>query len=334
MLCERDASSARILEDRDFFFELKLDGVRIVAEKSERAVTLTYRSGRDATRAYPEIAGAVRALPEPRLVLDGEIIATGDDGRPDFERLARRIHGAGAPVAVSYVVFDVLVAGDRDLRHEPIEERKRVLAALVPEGTGGLLHAAPVFERGAELFRLCRERKLEGVVAKRRGSRYRDGERSLDWIKVKCEEEDDFVVIGWSDRSLDVGRWEDGELVARGSVGSGLDADAIASLHARLAALELPRSPATKGRLTPKPGRRFARPELVVSVRFAGVTSDGLLRHPVFRGVREDLALPPGLPPELAEAAARILRGEAASPEEIAAVTAALQEMVREKAAR
>lgn len=295
MLCERDTTSARILEDARFLFELKLDGVRIIADRTADRVTLTYRSGRDATKIYGEVADAVRALAERRLVLDGEIVAFDDQGRPDFERLGQRIQRANVRVPVSYVVFDLLAMGDRDLRGLPIEERKRLLETVLPKEPGYLrLH--PTFEVGGVLLDFCRQHRLEGVVAKRRGSRYRAGERTTDWVKVKCELDADLVVIGWTEGTgqrgalgaLDLGVYENGELVARGSVGSGLDGDTIAALTKRLRALEIPRS-AAKGRLAPKRGRRFVKPEIVVSVRYTGITGEGLLRHPVFRGIREDL---------------------------------------------
>lgn len=298
MLCERDATSARILEDPRYLFELKLDGVRIIGERDGDRVSLTYRSGRDATKIYGEIADAVRKLREPRLVLDGEVVAFDEQGLPDFERLGQRIQRANARVPVSYVVFDLLALGDRDLRGLPIEERKRLLEQVVPKEPG-YIRVHPTFDAGGVLLDFCRQHRLEGIVAKRRGSRYRPGERSADWIKVKCELDDDFVVIGWTDGSgqrgalgaLDVAAYdEEGRFVVRGSVGSGLDGGTTEALLPRLRALEVA-EPSAIGRLAAKPGRgrHFVKPEIVVSVRFTALTSDGLLRHPVFRGVREDL---------------------------------------------
>lgn len=295
MLCERDTTSARIVDDARFLFELKLDGVRIIADRQGDRVSLTYRSGRDATKIYGEIAEAVRKLAEARVVLDGEVVAFDEHGRPDFELLGQRIQRANLRVPVSYVVFDLLAAGDRDLRGLPIEERKRMLETIVSKDAGYIrLH--PTFDAGGVLLDFCRQHRLEGVVAKRRGSRYRPGERSSDWVKVKCELDADLVVIGWTEGegiratlgALDLGAYQDGALVARGSVGSGLDGGTIEALMKRLRALEIPRS-AAKGKLAPKRGRHFVKPEIVVSVRYTGLTRDGLLRHPVFRGIREDL---------------------------------------------
>jgi bifunctional non-homologous end joining protein LigD len=303
-LCERDVTNGRILDDPAFIFELKLDGVRIVAEKIGDKVTLTYRKIRDATRSYPEIVDAMSALGEERLVLDGEICAFDEHGRPDFERLGTRIQSWGKDarrkayeVPVMYVVFDVIAVGERDVRALPIEERKAILEKVVPAGSHLRVH--PTFDTGRPLMDLCREHRLEGVVAKRRGSKYRAGERTKDWIKVKCSLDADFVVVGWTEGdgtrsgaigALDLAAYDDdGVLVARGSVGSGLDGDTIDFLLDRLRPIEVKKPVVEKGRLVAKRGRHFTKPELVVSVRYTGITGEGLMRHPVFRGVREDL---------------------------------------------
>ena len=307
MLCGRDETGERVLAESGWMFEVKLDGVRILADKRGDRVSLSYRKIRDATDTYPEIVDAVAQLAEPRLVLDGEVVAFDENGRPDFQLLGRRIQSRGSTirraaqsVPVVYVVFDVLVVGDRDVSGLPIEARKAILEQVLgarPE-LKERLRIQPVFSDGQELFRQCRAHALEGVVAKRAGSKYRTGDRSADWVKVKCELDADLVVIGWTDGAgtrgslgaLDVAAYDGERLVARGSVGSGLDDDAIDALLARLRPLEMPEPVIADGKLRPKRGRHFTRPEVVVSVRYMGISRDGLLRHPVFRGLRVDMA--------------------------------------------
>lgn len=306
MLCGRDETSERILAQEGWLFELKLDGVRIVADKRGPRVSLGYRKGREATASYPEIASAVAGLAEERVVLDGEVVAFDAQGRPDFQRLGTRIQTSGASarhaaqrVPVVYVVFDVLVVGDHDVTSLPIEDRKAVLERLLGEGSkaGSHLRLHPTLADGRALLDFCREHRLEGVVAKRAGSPYRADARSADWIKVKCELEADLVVIGWTQGeggrsrlgALDLGVYDGEKLVVRGSVGSGLSDDLIDLLVPRLLALEVP-APVATGKYLRKRGRRHVRPELVVSVRYAGMTADGLMRHPVLRGLRPDLA--------------------------------------------
>jgi len=306
MLCVRDETGERVLAQPGYLYELKLDGVRIIADKRGASVALGYRKGRAATASYPEIVDAVASIAEERLVLDGEVVAFAEDGRPDFQRLGSRIqtHGdnarrAAARVPVIYVVFDVLAVGEHDVRRLPIEARKAILERIV-EGatqTNGHVRLQPTLDGGEQLFRFCRERGLEGVVAKRAGSIYRADERSSDWVKVKCALDADLVVVGWTPGegsasvlgALDLGAYDGDRLLFCGSVGSGLDADTIEALAARLGPLEV-KEPVAEGKYRAKRGRRFVRPEIVVSVRHMGLTPDRALRHPVFRGVRDDLS--------------------------------------------
>ena len=305
MLCGRDETGERVLGHEGWLFELKLDGVRIVADKRGARVSLGYRKLRDATESYPEIAEALGLLAEERVVLDGEVVAFDEEGKPDFQRLGSRIHVRGSAarraarsVPVVYVVFDVLVVGGRDVTGLPIEARKRILERILGEEPklAGLVRLQPTFDDGKALFQVCRERGLEGVVAKRAGSIYRPDDRSADWVKVKCELDADLVVVGWTEGegtrsslgALDLAAYDGDRLVLRGSVGSGLDEDQLDWLRERLLALEVP-EPVAQGKSKPKRGRHFTKPELVVSVRYMGMSRDGILRHPVFRGVRDDL---------------------------------------------
>lgn len=306
MLCGRDETGERVLGHDGWIFELKLDGVRIVADKRGARVSLGYRRLRDATASYPEIAEALAELAEDRVVLDGEVVAFDEHGKPDFQRLGSRIHvrGRGARAAarsvpVVYVVFDVLVVGDHDVTGLPIEARKQILERVLA-GTrpGGLVRLHPTFADGKALFRVCREQGLEGVVAKRAGSTYRADDRSPEWVKVKCELDADLVVVGWTEGegkraslgALDIAAYDGERLLMRGSVGSGLDDDQIDVLLDRLRALEVDKPTALGKPTRAKRGRHYTRPELVVSVRYMGTSAEGTLRHPVFRGIREDLA--------------------------------------------
>lgn len=305
MLCERDSTDGRLLGADGWSFELKLDGVRILADKRGGDVTLSYRKQRDATEAYPEIARAVATFSEQRLLLDGEIVAFDDQGNPDFQLLGQRIQASGDRVAraaalvpVVYVPFDILAVGDRDLTSMPIEVRRAILEAALPDvdASRGPVRALPTFPDGHALMALCRERGLEGVVAKRAGSAYRLGVRSPDWVKVKAELAANLVVVGWTEGeggrarlgALDVASWEGQELVVRGTVGSGLDEAAIDGLLGLLRSLEVSK-PAVPNIARNTKRRHFVKPSLVVSVRYGGMTREGILKFPVFRGVRPDL---------------------------------------------
>ena len=181
---------------------------------------------------------------------------------------------------VVYVVFDVLAIGVYDVTSLPIEARKAILEKIVEgaTGTNGHVRLQPVMPNGKQLFEICRERGLEGVVAKRAGSIYRADERSFDWIKVKCELDADLIVVGWtpgesaraSMGALDLAAYDGDRLVICGAVGSGLSAATIAILAAVFESLATDR-PVAEGKYRVKQGRRHVRPELVVSVRHMGL---------------------------------------------------------------
>jgi bifunctional non-homologous end joining protein LigD len=313
MLCALEGAS---LDDPSRLYELKLDGARILASRRGGAVVLRYRTGRICTQTFPEIARAVAKLPAERCVLDGEIVAFDDLGRPRFQRLAPRLMSVRPDellrvrdeVPVAYLAFDLLELGGRSLVGLPLRDRKVLLAELV-RGRG-LVRALDHLEgHGRALFDFCRAERLEGVVSKRADSPYRPGpRRSGDWVKIKCERDEDFVVVGWEEGrgarkrlgSLRLASFDGEALVLRGKVGSGLDGATLDAMAALLAPLEVPECPAQGELDRPRGGVHHTRPELVVSVRFVGFSDDGRLREPVFRGIRADMpagsctAAPPG----------------------------------------
>ncbi len=314
------ASEGAPLHSEDYLYELKLDGIRILAQKRGEAVALTYRKGRTATDSFPDVVRALKALPFEQLVLDGEIVAFDADGRPNFARLAQRftavrardVTRAMAAVPVSYLAFDVLSVEGLDLRAIPLVSRKRVLSSVLPP-RGPLRALDHIDHDGQVLLDFCRAHKLEGVVAKRSLSPYRAGPRaSRDWVKIKLERENDFVVVGYTKGkgsralgALDLASYVDDRLVSRGKVGSGFDAETESVLLRELDARRVQKTDVV-GTLEPSPqGRVFVRPELVVNVRHLGFTDAGNLRHPVFCGLRADVAprdctaAPHGTPDEL-----------------------------------
>ncbi len=289
-----------------FSYELKLDGVRCIARKNGSDVLLQSRRVRDITRVYPDVAQAMTKLFIPRLVVDGEIVALDKTGHPSFERLAQRIHlfregdirRASVRIPVLFIVFDLLALGDYDLRRLPLSARRRLLRKVLP--STGDIRVMDVLEGDpGPLLDFCRNRKLEGLMAKRVDSLYRPGPaRSDDWVKLKCERENDFIVVGYTVGegtrarlgAVDVASYEGDKLVYRAKVGSGLDDTAVQALLERLEPLRT-NAPTARGEYHPAPrGRVHLRPELVVSVRFAGFSDSGSLRFPVFRGIRDDVA--------------------------------------------
>lgn len=296
-------------DDTGWAFEVKWDGVRVVAgvDGPARTVRLRTANGLDATARFPEVAAVALAVAPHRAVLDGEVVAFDEAGRPSFERLARRTHlasaadarGLAAEVAVTYVVFDVLSVDDVDLTPRPYVERRRALATLLAAGPGDAWVVPEHRVGDGEAFLAAtRAAGLEGVMAKRLDSRYEPGRRSSAWRKVKNRRRQEFVVGGWvegaagwagSIGALLVGVFADGALRYCGRVGSGLSSGLQGALARLLAARHLDRCP-----FEPLPpaaataGVRWARPEVVVEVAFAEWTGAGLLRHPSLLGIRDD----------------------------------------------
>ncbi|MET0592208.1 MAG: DNA ligase D, partial [Polyangiaceae bacterium] len=294
-----------LLHRKGYIYELKLDGFRIIADKRGEDAALFFRKLGSANAHYPEIVRAMRALPAHRVVLDGEVVAFDENGRPSFQRLQGRMT-AQKPQAknftwtdspVTYVVFDLLALGPLDLRHLPVVARKTLLAELL-RGKGAIRVLDHIPNDGRPLYAFCQKEKLEGVIGKKADSVYVPGpKRTGDWIKVKCDRDEEFVVIGFTEGegarkrlgALDLGAYEDGVLKVRGKAGSGLDDRTIDELLARLEPLAIELSPA-EGEFEPTPRKRtFVKPEVVVNVRFGGWTDVARLRHPVFRGIRNDV---------------------------------------------
>ncbi len=285
----------------EWCFEIKYDGVRMLAFRNGDQVCLLGRSGEDITKRYPEIAAALVALPAPRFLLDGEIIAEDEEGRPSFQRLQARmlltrpgdIQAAMARVPVRGVFFDCLAVEDRDLRRVPLAERKELLGRLLPP-LGTVQRCDHVLEHGEAFFEAASEMGLEGIVAKRLASVYA-GRRSRDWIKIKCQRRQEFVIGGYSEPqgarvrfgALHVGLYEGPRLVYVTKVGAGFDDESLESMWRALEPLARATSPFEERSPTGR-GHHWVEPRLVCDVRFTEWTRDGGLRHPIFLGLRVD----------------------------------------------
>jgi bifunctional non-homologous end joining protein LigD len=286
----------------EWLFEVKYDGVRILAEREGGRVGLWGRHGQEFTVRYPEVVEALQALPLDRFVLDGEVVAFDAAGRTSFQRLQARMHVsrpadvavARRQVPVQAVFFDALSLAGHDLRDLPLSERKALLARLLPR-RGTASYGDHVLERGEELFAACDARGLEGIVAKRLASPYRGG-RTRDWLKIKCQRRQEFVIGGYTDPhgarpyfgALHLGVYDDqGRLVYVSKVGTGFDARSLRQLWERLQPLRRRTSPFDVGTPTGR-GHHWVEPRLVAEVRFTEWTEDGGLRHPTFLGLRDD----------------------------------------------
>ncbi len=276
--------------------EIKFDGYRLEAQLRAGKVRLLTRSGQDWTEKFAgAVTEALAALPVRAAILDGELVVEGANGASDFPALQADL-SAGRRDRFRYYVFDLLYLEGRDLRAQPLAERRAALARLL-DGAPDALRVSEAFEADGEvvLSHACRL-SLEGLVSKRRDGGYPAG-RTGAWIKSKCSSRQEFVIAGFVPStvardmvgSLALGYWQDGALVYAGRVGTGFSNAVARDLHARLAPLAR-KSPPFAGKLDAdaRRGVTWVKPELVAEVEFRAWTADHILRHASFRGLRED----------------------------------------------
>lgn len=288
------ASAEAPFSSPEYLFEVKWDGLRcVIFRDPEGHVRLQDRALHDITADLPEVAAAARRVP-PGSVIDGELVATDTDGRPDYPRLRHRLAGGARlkdEIPTAYLAFDALYLEGRPLLRQPLVRRRARLAKSVEAG-GHLFVPDHIEQDGVELFEACLERGLEGVVAKHVQSPYVPGQRSPFWLKVKAVKSDDFVVIGWlGERPFDalvVAYHEDGRLLPCGTVGGGYDDEAMVAIRRSLAELATEQSPLEASAILTKPVN-WVKPQLVVSIRYSEWSPDGTLRFPIFNGLRPEI---------------------------------------------
>jgi bifunctional non-homologous end joining protein LigD len=276
----------------DYIFEVKWDGLRaLVFVEPDGAVHVHDRGLNDITDRLPELKRLAAQVP-PGTVLDGELVATDADGRPDYQALRERLSAQPSPdTPLAYLAFDILyLEGKSQLRQTLLRRKARLRKAVA---SGGVLFVPDhISKEGVELFEACLERGLEGVMAKHVESTYVPGQRSPFWLKVKAVKSDDFVVTGWTPGTpfgaLLVGYFERGRLLPCGSVSGGFDADAYAAFGERLAELATPDCPLEPPPVVTAPVL-WVQPELVISVRYSEWSADGTLRFPIFNGIRQEV---------------------------------------------
>jgi bifunctional non-homologous end joining protein LigD len=284
-------------------FEIKWDGIRAIAYCTPERLRLETRNLNEVTVRYPELHGLNAALAPHEAVLDGEIVAFDDAGRPSFQRLQGRMHLTGqaaiermaATMPVVYAVFDLLWLDGESLMRRPYEQRREALQGLGLQAEHWRTPSHTVGD-GSRLLEVSREHGLEGILAKRLGSIYEPGRRGGSWVKVKNTRRQELVIGGWvpgegrrRERlgALLVGYHDDGALRYAGKVGTGFDDRELERLGALLAPLARPTDPFAAGPVRPRVAH-FVEPELVAEIEFNEVTSSGTLRHPAYKGLRDD----------------------------------------------
>jgi bifunctional non-homologous end joining protein LigD len=287
--------------------EIKFDGYRAEALFDRGNVGLWSRNRKEMSADYPEIVAALKKINCRAAAMDGEIVALDAEGRSHFQLLQGRDLSDARPAIVFYV-FDLMQLDGETLMTLPIETRRRRLEQLLGR-TAGPLQLSPVFAvEPAELMQVARARGLEGIVAKKNGSLYEPGRRSGAWVKCKIVLEQEFVVGGFTPPqnsrqgfgAILIGYYESGRLLYAGKVGTGFSDRLLRSLHKRFLALRSPACPFANLPMAAKPrfGQGMTRaemkkvtwlqPKLVAQIKFGEWTHGGILRQPVFLGLRKD----------------------------------------------
>ena len=284
--------------DGDWLYEIKFDGYRVMARIENGDVKLLTRNGHDWTHKLPRQAEALAALGLESAWLDGEMVVANDQGVPDFQALQNAFE-AGSSGKIAYYLFDMPYLNGMDLRKVPVQERRAALAAVLEPNESPLLRFSDAFEETPEaLLNSACQMQMEGLIGKRIGSAY-VSRRSNDWIKLKCKNRQEFVVVGFSDpkgaRSafgallLGLHDADSGQLRYAGKVGTGFNESTLKSIYQRLLPLER-KEPAVANPPTgyEAKGVHWLEPTLLAEVAFAEMTKDGSVRHAVFHGLRDD----------------------------------------------
>ena len=286
-----------------WLFEVKWDGVRalcfIGGDQGDNDLRILSRSGKRCDRQYPELSVLPRQVKASQAILDGEIAVLDDKGRASFSLIQPRISVTDAnsvahlsrSAPVNLFLFDLLYLDGYDLRAAPLEERKRLLSEIVVPSDR--IHVSDFFTvDGAAMLEAARANGLEGIVAKARGSKY-EGRRSRDWIKVKVVTSDDFVIGGFTHgerdyfSSLVLGLYDGEKLTHAGQVGTGFNERSLKEIYGRLEPLITKKRPFS-GTVKALRDVTWVQPELVAEIKYLEITPDGLLRAPVFVGLRPD----------------------------------------------
>ena len=288
-------------EGPDWIYEVKLDGYRALIIKDGKRVSVVSRNQKDLTAAYPAVAAAASRLQADTAVIDGEVVAVDTEGRPSFQALQ---HRAGRPGhAVVFYAFDLLHVNGEDLAPLPVEERRARLPVIL-KGSGVLLsHELP--GTAAQVSAAVARLGLEGVIAKRRGSRYESGRRTGSWLKLKLDRQQEFVVGGYRPGAhgidaLVVGYYEGRALRYAGKVRAGFTPHLRREVHAALVPawavacpfVDLPTSKTSHWGAGIAPDQmnefQWLKPKVVAQIRFVEWTAEGHLRHAAFLGLRTD----------------------------------------------
>ncbi len=275
-------------DSKDWFFELKWDGVRAIAYIDNGEVSLLSRNQIKQNSRYPELANINDFVLADNVVLDGEIVAFDEDGLPSFEALQSH------KTPVVYYVFDVLYLNGQDLTGEPLWKRKKILTSIIKPDQH-IQISEYIAGEGKIFFEIVKDRGLEGIIAKNKHSLYKQ-KRTKDWLKIKAVLSQEVVIGGYTQPkgtrtyfgALLIGVYKNSDFIYVGHVGSGFSDATLKKLHKKMASLEQPKAPFKD---IPKTNEKahWLKPQLVAQIKFSEWTKAGVMRQPVFQGLRNDV---------------------------------------------
>jgi bifunctional non-homologous end joining protein LigD len=278
-------------DNPDWVYEIKWDGYRAVAEINKKGNRLYSRNGLSFANLYPKIFEALKKIKDD-VILDGEIVVMNENNKPDFQKLQQYDDNRHLPIL--YYVFDCLQYKGKDITGLPLVERKKIAEKVIPPNSI-IRYSEHVNESGIEFFNKTVEMDLEGMIAKRADSIYLKGKRSQDWLKIKNHNTQEAIIAGYTEPrgsrkyfgALILGIYVDGKLKYIGHTGTGFNEEALKEMFAKLQPLVTNVSPFDKKIIVNSPVT-WVKPELVCAIKFSELTEEGILRHPVFIGLRVD----------------------------------------------
>lgn len=278
-------------DSADWLFEIKWDGYRAVAYKEGDEVELISRNNKPFTERYEPVAEALKEL-DISVVFDGEIVAVDEKGLGNFQMLQ---NWQNTPSQLRFFIFDIIWLEGRDLTRLTLIERKKILQEIIPPDHAVLRYSDHVVEKGNEFFQVALGQGLEGIMAKKSNSLYEIGARTDNWVKIKVNLRQEVVIAGYTEPrnsrkffgALLLGLYKDGELVYIGHSGSGFNTKSLEQIYKKLQPLvidDCPFAECPKGNMPVT----WVKPQLVCEIKFTEWTKDGIARHPIFMGLRED----------------------------------------------